>query len=82
MKVLCFDSRPDPLIDRLPFPENDYSSNRPHTSLNEAHTDRVRKPPDEAMTILEHLPLHLSVDGLVKAMTCDQRFQKTPSPNA
>jgi hypothetical protein len=40
----------------------------------------VRKPPDEAMTILELLSLHLSVDGLVNAIACDQRFQKTPSP--
>src|SRR5258708_6901838 len=44
--------------------------------------DGVRKPPDEAMTIIELLSLHLSVDGLVKAIACDQRFQKTPWPNA
>src|ERR1700737_3913548 len=31
------------------------------------------KPPDEAMIILELLSLHLSVDGLVKAIACDQR---------
>ena len=36
-------------------------------------SDGVRKPPDEAMTILELLSLHLSVDGLVKAIACDQR---------
>src|SRR5258708_35940584 len=48
----------------------------------EAHPNGVRKPPDEAMTILELLSLHLSVDGLVNAIACDQRFQKTPSPNA
>jgi len=32
------------------------------------------------MTILEFLSRRLSVDGLVKAIACDQRFQKTPSP--
>src|SRR5260221_8859481 len=57
----------------LPFSKNDYNSNRPHTSLNEAHLDGVRKPPDEAMTILELLSLHLNVDGLVEAIACDQR---------
>src|SRR5216683_2885262 len=61
------------------FPSN---SNRPHTSLNEAHPNGVRKPPDEAMTILELLSLHLSVDGLVNAIACDQRFQKTQWQNA
>jgi hypothetical protein len=57
----------------LPFSKNDYDSNRPHTSLDEAHPDGGRKPPDEAMTILELLSLQLSVDGLVKAIACDQR---------
>src|SRR5712671_5946195 len=61
------------------FPSN---SNRPHTSLNEAHPDGVRKPADEAMTILELLSLQLTVDGPVNAIACDQRFQKTPSPSA
>jgi hypothetical protein len=55
------------------FPSN---SNRPHTSLNEAHPDGVRKPADEAMTILELLSLQLTVDGPVNAIACDQRFQK------
>src|SRR5260370_30595003 len=66
----------------LPFSKNDDNSNRPHTSLNEAHPDGVRKPPDEALTILELLSLHLGVDGLAKAIACDQPFQKTPSPKA
>jgi hypothetical protein len=39
----------------LPFSKNDYNGNRPHTSLNEAHPDGARNPPDEAMTILELL---------------------------
>jgi hypothetical protein len=63
----------------LPFSKNDYDSNRPHTSLDEAHPDGGRKPPDEAMTILELFSLHLSVDGLVKAIACDQRnHRQTP----
>src|SRR4030088_3180732 len=40
--------------------------------------DEVRKPPDAVMTILEFRSLHLSLDGLVKAIACDQRFQKAP----
>jgi hypothetical protein len=58
----------------LPSSKNDYNSNRPHTSLNEAHPDGARKPPDEAMTNLELLSLPLNVDGLVKAIACNQRF--------
>jgi len=34
-----------------------------------------QEPPDEAMTILELLLLHLSVDGPVKAIACDQRLR-------
>jgi hypothetical protein len=70
-----------PYVSHTYLSENDCST-RPHTSLNEAHPDGVRKPPDEAMTILELLSLHLSVGGLVKAIACDQRFQKALSPNA
>src|SRR5229473_2102793 len=50
---------------RLPFPKTITATRRP-TRLNEAHPDAVRKPPDEAMS------LDLRVDGLVKAIACDQ----------